>query len=227
MPKCPCPSCHPERSEECHPEVRAPEREPRRARDRRRRYDWAEIQRYHDVGHGFVECVRQFAVTHTAWNKAIATGRLRTVATPYKDRRKRYNWTEIQAYYDQGHTYRETQIVFGFCAAAWDKARKRGEIKARPLALPLEVLLGRRGSRHAVKARLLREGLIQNRCQECGVSEWRGRPLSVHIDHINGVRDDHRLENLRMLCPNCHSQTDTYGAKNKGRWSLQDRPRPV
>ncbi|MDQ2865095.1 MAG: hypothetical protein M3R51_02605 [Candidatus Eremiobacteraeota bacterium] len=45
----------------------------------------------------------------------------------------------------------------------------------------------------------------------------------MHLDHINGVRVDHRLENLRMLCPNCHSQTETYGAKNlKYRRRLQD-----
>jgi hypothetical protein len=213
MPKCSCPSCHPQKGE---------------AKSRGRlRYDWAEIQRYHDEGHGFIECSRRFAITHTAWNKAISTGRLRTVATPYKDRRKRYDWAEIQTYYDQGHTYRQCQLEFGFCAAAWNKARKRGEIKARRLGVPLEVLLGRRGSRHAVKARLLREGLIRNQCDECGLSEWQGKPLSIHIDHINGIRDDHRLENLRMLCPNCHSQTDTYGARNKGRWSLQDRPRSV
>ncbi len=78
-----------------------------------------------------------------------------------------------------------------------------------------------------MKERLLREGLLRTECEQCGLSEWRGKPLSVHIDHINGVKDDHRLENLRMLCPNCHSQTDTYGARNKGRWCLQDRPRPV
>ncbi len=226
MPKCPCPACHPERSEACHPEVRAPEREPRRARDRRVLYDWAAIQRFHDDGHGFVDCVRQFAVTHTAWNKAIATGRLRTIATPYKDRRKRYDWAEIQAYYDQGHTYRETQIVFGFCAAAWEKARLRSEISSRgwrgmPIA---QLLVGRRNRTH-VKGRLLRAGLLENRCDECGLREWRGKPLIVHIDHVNGIKNDNRLENLRMLCPNCHSQTETYGGKNMGRTrgSLQDR----
>jgi Zn finger protein HypA/HybF involved in hydrogenase expression len=72
--------------------------------------------------------------------------------------------------------------------------------------------------------RLLRAGLLENRCEECGISEWLGRPLIIQIDHINGVRDDHRLENLRMLCPNCHSQTDTYGARNKRlRRILQDQ----
>ena len=48
-----------------------------------------------------------------------------------------------------------------------------------------------------------------------GSRSWLGKPLSIQIDHRNGIRSDHRLENLRMLCPNCHSQTETYGAKNR------------
>ena len=66
-----------------------------------------------------------------------------------------------------------------------------------------------------LKQRLLKEGIIQNKCTECGVSDWNGKTLNMHLDHINGINNDHRLENLRMLCPNCHSQTDTYCGKNK------------
>lgn len=56
-------------------------------------------------------------------------------------------------------------------------------------------------------------------CAECGLdpSCWNGRPLVLHLDHANGVKDDHRLNNLRWLCPNCHSQTETYGGRNIGR----------
>jgi 5-methylcytosine-specific restriction endonuclease McrA len=50
-------------------------------------------------------------------------------------------------------------------------------------------------------------------CQICGVSEWLGKPLRLHLDHINGISNDNRLENLRFLCPNCHSQTTTYCKK--------------
>ncbi|HVA33375.1 MAG TPA: HNH endonuclease, partial [Candidatus Baltobacteraceae bacterium] len=88
-------------------------------------------------------------------------------------------------------------------------------------------LLTRRGSRAHVKRRLLQAGIVANRCQACGLEEWLGRPLSIHIDHINGDRLDHRLDNLRMLCPNCHSQTDTYGAKNRRRRRLQEVPKVV
>jgi 5-methylcytosine-specific restriction endonuclease McrA len=120
----------------------------------------------------------------------------------------------VQAYYDQGDTYRECREKFGFCAAAWTEAVKRGELNAKARRLPLGVLLATSSSRKAIKARLLEAGLLQNVCQGCGLTEWLGKPLTMHIDHINGKPNDHRIENLRMLCPNCHSQTPTYGGRN-------------
>lgn len=190
----------------------------------KRIYDWATIQCFHEAGHGFVECQKKFGFTHSAWIKAIRRGELRKIQTQSFDTRKRYNWIEIQAYYDEGHSTRDCMNHFGFTAAAWEKARKRGEIQARRnQGMPIDKLLtGPRGRTH-LKGRLLRAGLLQNRCNECGLTEWRGRPLNAHIDHINGIKDDHRLENLRMLCPNCHSQTNTYGGRNlKRRRALQE-----
>ena len=72
-------------------------------------------------------------------------------------------------------------------------------------------------STNSLKRRLLREGLLINKCyeQDCGISNWKEKHLSLHLDHINGKNDDNRIENLRLLCPNCHSQTDTYAGKNK------------
>lgn len=53
-------------------------------------------------------------------------------------------------------------------------------------------------------------------CENCGLDQWNNKPISLHIDHINGDWRDNRPENLRFLCPNCHSQTDSYcGKKNK------------
>lgn len=52
-------------------------------------------------------------------------------------------------------------------------------------------------------------------CAWCGIAEWRGSALVLHLDHINGINNDNRLVNLRLLCPNCHSQTETYGRKRR------------
>ena len=65
-----------------------------------------------------------------------------------------------------------------------------------------------------LKERLVREGKLEYKCQNCGIKEWQSKPLSLHLDHINGKNNDHRIENLRFLCPNCHSQTDTYAGRN-------------
>ena len=65
-----------------------------------------------------------------------------------------------------------------------------------------------------LKNRLLKQGVIKNICSKCGINEWNNLPLNMELDHIDGNRMNHKLENLRMLCPNCHSQTETYRAKN-------------
>ncbi len=79
-------------------------------------------------------------------------------------------------------------------------------------------------SRTNIKRRLIRAGLLENRCEECGLRDWLGERLTIQIDHINGIRDDYRLENLRMLCPNCHSQTSTYGRRPSSEAGLHERP---
>ncbi len=53
------------------------------------------------------------------------------------------------------------------------------------------------------------------RCDWSGIDEWRGAKLVLHIDHVNGINNDNRLPNLRFLCPNCHSQTPTYGNRRR------------
>lgn len=61
-------------------------------------------------------------------------------------------------------------------------------------------------------------------CELCGIGqEWQGLPLSLHMDHINGDSDYNGFVNVRLLCPNCHSQTDTYGVKNSGSESSRVR----
>jgi DNA-binding CsgD family transcriptional regulator/5-methylcytosine-specific restriction endonuclease McrA len=129
---------------------------------------------------------------------------------------RRYNWDAVQRYYDDGHSVRECIKAFGFSAASWSDAVNRGAIIARPAAIPISELLveGTYRGRFNLKARLLKEGLKANRCERCGVGEWCGEPLTLALHHINGRRNDNRLENLELLCPNCHSQTDNYAGRN-------------
>lgn len=62
--------------------------------------------------------------------------------------------------------------------------------------------------------RLVDGGYKEYKCENCGISEWDGKPLRLQIHHINGEHNDNRLENLQLLCPNCHTQTDTYARNN-------------
>ena len=55
-----------------------------------------------------------------------------------------------------------------------------------------------------------------SKCDNCGISDWDNQPIKLELDHINGISTDNTEKNLRCLCPNCHSQTPTYKAKNKG-----------
>ncbi len=68
--------------------------------------------------------------------------------------------------------------------------------------------------RNQIKKKILKEQLIPYRCQLCTLSDtWNEKPLSLQLDHINGDPLDNQIENLRFLCPNCHSQTDTFGGR--------------
>lgn len=66
-----------------------------------------------------------------------------------------------------------------------------------------------------LKAYLFREGLKSRHCEQCKRSTWEEQPIPLELDHINGQPYDNRIENLRILCPNCHALTPTYRAKNK------------
>lgn len=67
----------------------------------------------------------------------------------------------------------------------------------------------------SLKKRLINEQILPYKCAICGLTEWQNKPIVLQLDHINGIHDDHRLSNLRFLCPNCHSQTETYAGRNK------------
>lgn len=94
-----------------------------------------------------------------------------------------------------------------------------GVFKGGIISIPLnEILEGKHPTykTYGLKCRLFKEGILKVICDKCGVSDvWEDEHLALHLDHKNGINNDHRLENLQVLCPNCHSQTLTYCGKNK------------
>ena len=65
-----------------------------------------------------------------------------------------------------------------------------------------------------IRVRLIESGIKEPICEVCGITEWNGNKLSFELDHIDGNSRNHKLENLRIICPNCHSQTKTYRGRN-------------
>jgi 5-methylcytosine-specific restriction endonuclease McrA len=64
-----------------------------------------------------------------------------------------------------------------------------------------------------ITPRLIKEGLKKYQCESCGITEYNEKPISLELNHIDGNSGNHCLENLELLCPNCHSQTETYRSK--------------
>lgn len=79
-----------------------------------------------------------------------------------------------------------------------------------------------------IKEKLYKAGLKKRECEECGQGEiWREKKISLHLEHINGIHNDHRIENLKILCPNCHATTDTYAGKNRKSYKLKIKKKKI
>ena len=75
----------------------------------------------------------------------------------------------------------------------------------------------------ALKKRLIKEGFKHNKCENCKLSLWFDKPIPIELHHINGDRNDNRLENLQILCRNCHDVTDNYAGKKLGEVAKRQR----
>lgn len=106
----------------------------------------------------------------------------------------------------------------GIDVSHFEKSRWNNVVKPTPITIPLEQILVKNSTysnSSYLKTRLIKEGLLVEECYKCGCGTvWENEPLVLHLDHINGNNFDNRLSNLRLLCPNCHSQTKTYTGRN-------------
>ena len=74
---------------------------------------------------------------------------------------------------------------------------------------------GKQISSAKLKAKLIQDGLKTEQCELCGIIEWLGKKLPFELHHKNGNHFDNSLDNLQILCPNCHSQTDNFRSRNR------------
>ena len=99
---------------------------------------------------------------------------------------------------------------------AWNQGERYKPVQ---LARPLSEILVKNSTwvnSNNLRKRLLKEGFKEHKCECCGRSEWLGKPIALELHHVNGIKDDLRIENLIILCPNCHAFTDNYRGKNIG-----------
>lgn len=102
-----------------------------------------------------------------------------------------------------------------FTGAAWNQGEKFINFSKK---IPLREILVKNstyGSTTHLKHRLFKEGYKKEICEKCGIVKWNNKKISFELDHVNGINNDNRIENLRILCPNCHSQTPTFRGRNK------------
>ena len=103
--------------------------------------------------------------------------------------------------------------VSHFTGQGWNVNLKFKPFEQKPIE---EILVEKSDYQsYKLKRRLIKEGIKKKFCESCGRSEWLKQPIPLELHHINGNNSDNRLENLRLLCPNCHALTDSYRGKNK------------
>jgi hypothetical protein len=144
---------------------------------------------------------------------------------PYEERYKKFcNQSCSASYNNRGVTRHSTHP--GDCANCGKRKEKRHNkycnecIGANVYSSKITVL---EEAKSDLKRRTILLELRGRRCELCGITEWRGKPAPIELDHIDGNPDNNTSENLRLICPNCHAQTDTY--KGKGVTSGHDSKR--
>lgn len=177
-------------------------------------YDWATLQEYYDQGNSWRKVCEEFGCYNKTIQSAVKRGDLKSRSRGESislalggDGQARKTAT---CYCGKDFEYEVTKTKGLFCS--YDcRSRHKWETDTVP-----RVLAGEAGHDTVRKYLLIEDA----RCAECSLGEeWNGKPISLQLDHIDGNSDNHQLENVRLLCPNCHSQTPNYGIRNKGQSS--------
>lgn len=132
----------------------------------------------------------------------------------------------LKEFVESSKSYKEVLGHLGLSTSRMNYKKIQSAIEKENLAtghflsntvLPLEELLVKNSTycRGNLKRRLYKEGLKTRECELCGQEEeWKGKKMSLILDHINGINNDNRLENIRIVCPNCNATLDTHCGKN-------------
>ena len=146
-----------------------------------------------------------------------------------------YSDVELQFILDSSTSFRNFLLrvgAYSTSSAAYDSAKK--DVNKRGLKIPTydssKEIVNRfknkipenelfvensKASRNVIKRKIIRENLIEYKCKKCGIKNiWQNEEITLELEHINGINNDNRLENLCFLCPNCHSQTITNSGRN-------------
>jgi hypothetical protein len=171
----------------------------------------------HRVGAIIRQMLRQKAtyshiVKTTRCSKSTISYHARILNIPPYCSCARYDWHKVQDCINKGWTFTQCRARFGFSAGAWHAAVESTRIVyKKPPLMPIE----QHKKRGSVRRRLLQEMDPKcRRCTKCHRKTWMKKPIPLELHHKNGNKDDHRRRNLKWLCPNCHSQSDTWTGRN-------------
>lgn len=133
-----------------------------------------------------------------------------------KKRQSKHNWKAIDEYFFLGHSLEDCRKKFNFNHSTLAYARRVGKSNIPMVSKTLKkdilniLVYGEKLNNTWLKKRLIENKILNYECTKCLIKDWNGIRLVLQLDHIDGDRLNNVLSNLRLLCPNCHSQTPTF-----------------